>query len=300
MMEKERKHPDGEPRLGTEPCIAAENLSAELDGEYHFSAAEQDHLKHCRHCRSLYESYRVIDDAVTRSLTVKCPAAASERIRRRVNRQLDALAPMNAHKPIRFSALAARVAAGVVLAAMAGYLIFVDNPYSDELEEPARPLPSASVEVRPEQTAVFPDTSPAGVDVRHVRPTATGTDSVQFMDPESAPVKAEHVAVIPQTVRQVWLFDPAWKDGRLEKSFRSALGKTEIPLQNVRLTLTEDGAYRTNLTLTRYQAVVLNRQLAGLGLQLISAVQPQPEQKLFAGTGRETVAYEAVFIPRGR
>ena len=83
MMEKDRKHSDGEPRLGAEPCIAAENLSAELDGEYHFSAAEQEHLEHCPHCRSLYDSYRLIDDAVTRSLTVNCPAAASERIRRR-------------------------------------------------------------------------------------------------------------------------------------------------------------------------------------------------------------------------
>ena len=295
MMEKDRKHSDGEPRLGAEPCIAAENLSAELDGEYHFSAAELEHLEHCPHCRSLYDSYRLIDDAVTRSLTVNCPAAASERIRRRVNRQLDALAPMQAHKPIRFSALAARVAAGVILAAMAGYLIFVDNPYSGELEDTARPLPSASVEVRPDTAS---DASPAAVDVRYVRPTATGTDSVQFMDPASAPVKSELVAVIPPSVKQVWLFEPAWKDGRLEKNFRSALEKAEIPGKNVRLTLTEDGAFRTDLNLTRYQAVALNRQLAGLGLHLISAVQPQPEQKLFAGTGREPVAYEAVFIPR--
>ncbi|MBO4648677.1 MAG: hypothetical protein J5806_11045 [Lentisphaeria bacterium] len=293
MMEKERKHPDGEPRFGAEPCIAAENLSAELDGEYHFSSAEQEHLAHCPHCRSLYESYRVIDDAVTRSLTVNCPAAASERIRRRVNRQLDALAPMHAHKPIRFSALAARVAAGVVLAAMVGYLIFVDNPYSEELDDTARPLPTAAVEVHPEP-------APAAVDVRHVRPIATGTDAVQFMDPASVPAKSESVAVIPQSVKQVWLFEPAWKDGRLEKNFLAALEKAGIPRENVSLTPADDGAFRANLNLTRYQSVVLNRQLAGLGLQLISADQPQPEQKLFAGTGREAVFYEAVFIPRTR
>ena len=103
---------------------------------------------------------------------------------------------------------------------------------------------------------------------------------------------------IPQSVKQVWLFEPAWKDGRLEKNFLSALEKAEIPRKDVSLAPAEDGAFRTSLNLTRYQAVVLNRQLAGLGLKLISSVQPQPEQKLFAGTGREAVLYEAVFIPR--
>ena len=132
-------------------CLSVENLSAELDGEYVFSPEEQAHLQNCPRCRSLYESYRVIDDAVTRSLMVNCPKAACVRIRNGVNRGLDMLDPGHAHEPIRFSALAAKIAAVIVIAALAGYLIFMDNPYSGELAETGmRPVPTVPSEVRSE------------------------------------------------------------------------------------------------------------------------------------------------------
>ena len=281
-------------------CISVENLSAELDGEYHFSPDEQVHLAHCPRCRKLYESYRIVDDAVTRSLGVNCPRAACNRIRKNVNRRLDQLAPMSAHEPIRFSALVARVAAVAVIAAMAGYLIFIDNPYSDELEKVC-PQPSASAEVRPEQPAAdFPNGFSGGVDVRNLRLAATGdSPSIRFLESAAAPVKAENAVLIPNAVKHVWLFDPSWKADSVEKLFRSAVEKSNIPLQNVRISPAEEGAFRARLTLSRYQSVMLTRQLALRNFQLISPVQPQPEQKLFAGTGRETVEYEAVFLPRG-
>ena len=298
MKEKVSKFPENP--FPARPCIPAENLSAELDGEYHFSPEERDHLAHCNRCRSLYESYRVIDDAVSRSLTVNCPSAAAARIRKQVNRRLDSLAPMQAHGPIRFSALAARVAAVLVIAVMVGYLILIDNPYSGELEKPVRPLPAASQEVRPEPSSSDPAGLSASVDVRRLQLTAAGSDSVRFMDPASAPVKADHIAVIPPEVKQVWIYEPSWKDGRLEKLFRTVLELSGIPLKNVRIEWTGSSVLRAGMNLNRRQAAVLNRQLAGAGLQLISSVQPQPEQKLFAGTGLEAVAYEAVFIPRGK
>ena len=131
MMEKKTDRSAGRP--GT--CIPPENLSAELDGEYEFSAEERTHLEQCPRCRDLYASYRVIDDAVSRVMTVNCSAAAVRRIRKNVNRELDQMAPMRSHEHIRFYALAARVAAAVVIAAMAFYLIFIDSPYSDDPDD---------------------------------------------------------------------------------------------------------------------------------------------------------------------
>lgn len=283
-------------------CLSIENLSAELDGEYHFSQEEQQHLAHCDRCRNLYESFRVIDDAVTRSLMVNCPRAAAYRIRKNVNRRLDCLAPMNAHRPIRFSALAARVAAVVVFAAMAGYLIFIDNPYFDEpAEMPGNDPVSAAVE-KPERPQ-WPDRSPLfpeGVDIRNLRLAAAGEPAAfRFMEPAAAPVKAEHAAVIPAAVKQIWLFNPGRKTEQTEKSLRTALEKAGIQLHQVRIAVTPERGLRVNLQMSRRQCVMLTRQLAAEQFQLVSPIQPQPEQRLFAGTGEEPVEYEAVLLPRG-
>ena len=282
-------------------CLPAENLSAELDGEYVFTPEEQAHLQNCPRCRSLYESYRVIDDAVTRSLMVNCPKSACVRIREGVERELDRVAPR--HEPIRFAPLAAKIAAVIAIAALAGYLIFVDTPYPVEpAETPIRPVPAVSTEeVRPGPAAQAVSEIPAGVDIRNLQLTAAGDSlPVQFLEPSSAKVKAEDVALIPDRVKHVWLADPAWKTGQLEKLLRSGLSEAGIPLKNVQINLSDKDGLRAKMLLTRRQAAVLTSCLAAHKLKLVSPDQPQPEQKLFAGTGNETLEYEAVMIPRGK
>ena len=281
-------------------CLSLGNLSAELDGEYHFSPAEQQHLAHCERCRNLYESFRVIDDAVTRSLAVNCPRDAAFRIRKNVNRRLDRLAPMNEHRPIRFTALAAKAAAAVVFAAMAGYLIFIDNPYFDKTPDPQASMPSAAAvkKTAPAEKELAP-LLPSGVDIRNLRLAAAGEPAAfRFIEPDAAPVKAENAAVISAAVKHVWLFDSARK-AQTESLLRNALEKAGIPLEQVRIAVTPERGLRVNLQLTRQQCVMLTRLLAAQKFQLVSPVQPQPEQQLFAGTGREPVEYEAVLLPRG-
>ena len=285
----------------TQECISAENLSAELDGEYEFTSADRFHLEHCSRCRGLYESYRVIDDAVTRSLMVNCPRAASYRIRRKVNRRLDMEAPLHTHAHIRFSALAARVAAAVVIAAMAGYLIFIDNPYSDDLSGQPELPPVTAASPAPSAVSASEGTAgvlPGSVEISNLRLAATGeADPVRFLESAASPVKAEHVAVIPEEVKHVWIFDPAWKSERVEKIFRSGLEKAGIALKDVQLSWSDADGLRAHMRLTRSQTVELTRFLTLQNLQLISPVQPQPEQHLFAGRGDEPVVYEAVFVP---
>ena len=301
MNSKEKNSPDPN-TIRSQNCISAENLSAELDGEYHFSPDEKVHLAHCDRCRSLYESYRVIDDAVSRSLMVNCPVPAAYRIRKNVNRKLDQLAPMKSHEPIRFFALAARVAAAVAIAVIAGYLIFIDNPYSSELaEDPVRPVTPVRTQAGPEKTSGFAAVYPGSVDIRNLRLAAVGDSSpVRFMDQAEPEVKASHVALIPDSVKHVWLYPSALKTGEIETLFRSALKTIGIPLKDVKIELTDSGSIRALVNLSRRQSVMLARLLAGAELQLISSGQPQPEQQLFAGTGDENVEYEAVFLPQGK
>lgn len=300
MNSKEKNGPD-QNTVRMQDCISASNLSAELDGEYHFSPGEKAHLEHCARCRSLYESYRVIDDAVTRSLMVNCPAPAAYRIRKSVNRKLDQLAPMKTHDPIRFSALAARVAAVAAVALMAGYLIFIDNPYSSELaDDPVRPVTQVKTKTEPDNTSDLPG-YPGSVDIRNLRLAAAGDSGpVRFMNQTEPEARARHVALIPDSVKHVWLYNPACKPGQIENLFRSALENTGIPLKNVKIELADRNAIRAAVNLSRRQSVILTRLLAGQKLRLTSSVQPQPEQQLFAGTGDENVEYEAVFLPQGK
>ncbi len=301
MKEKEHDSRKTEQVLPGPECLSIGNLSAELDGEYHFSPEEQQHLAHCDRCRNLYESFRVTDDAVSKSLAVNCPRDAAYRIRKNVNRRLDSLTPMNEHRPIRFSALVAKVAAMVVFAAMAGYLIFIDNPYFDDAPETAAPVPSAAVvkTPAPEEKELAP-LLPVGVDIRNLRLAAAGEPAAfRFIEPDDVPVKAENAAVIPPAVKHVWQFNSAWKTERTETLVRDALKKAGIPLDQVRIAVTSERGLRVNLQLTRQQCVLLTRLLAARQFQLVSPTQPQPEQRLFAGTGREPVEYEAVLLPRG-
>lgn len=301
MNSKEKNSPD-QNTVRMQDCISASNLSAELDGEYHFSPAEKAHLEHCGRCRSLYESYRVIDDAVTRSLMVNCPAPAAYRIRKNVNRRLDQLAPMKTHEPIRFSALAARVAAVAAIAVMAGYLIFIDNPFSSELtDDPVRPVTPVKTQAAQEKTPDFAAGYPGSVDIRNLRLAAAGDSGpVRFMNPAEPEVKARHVALIPDSVKHVWLYTPSLEPGQIENIFSSALKNIGISLKNVKIELTGENSIRASMNLTRRQSVLLTRLLAGQNLRLTSSTQPQPEQQLFAGTGDENVEYEAVFLPQGK
>ena len=188
-----------------------------------------------------------------------------------------------------------------VFAAMAGYLIFIDNPYFDEPSDVPCPAPASAAAKRNipagnEASSLYP----GGVDIRNLRLAAAGDPAAfRFTEPAAASVKAEHAAEIPETVKHVWLFNSAGKTDTIEKPFRNALETAGIPLDQVRISVTPERGLRVNLQLTRRQCVMLTRQLAAQQFQLVSPTQPQPEQHLFAGTGEELVEYEAVLLPRG-
>ncbi|MBQ9336545.1 MAG: zf-HC2 domain-containing protein [Lentisphaeria bacterium] len=280
-------------------CIRPENLSAELDGEYEFSPEERAHLEQCPRCRGLYASYRLIDDAVSKVMTVDCSAVAARRIRKNVDRELDRTEPERKHGPISFYSIAAKVAAAAVIAVTAFYLVFMDTSDPDDSDEPAAELPTRELAVRtPEKDGAKPVSGslPAGVDVSHIRLSAVGGDpGFRFTDP-AAENRAGQIGVIPEAVKHVWLTDPGWETARTERVFRSCLRQAGIPLDPVRVKLSPDGSLRAVMKISRYAAADLTCRLAAEGLQLVSKVQPQPEQSLFAGSGREPVEYEAVFL----
>lgn len=301
-MEKKKKSAESVKKIR---CISPENLSAELDGEYTFTAAEKQHLEICRKCKDLYESYKIIDDAASHSLNVKVPQLTIDRIHKNLRHCLNIPDPSQEKHPFHFLAWAGRIAATVVLVGAAAYLFLNDRHFS----KPKTSVPVAEAPLTlPESNSslnTVSDSQPGftgGVDIRNLQLAATGeTNPVEFAGNNTGKQsKPDRIALIPARVKHVWLFDSSKKNTDIESLFRNALLKAKIPLKDIKLKIGSDGALHADLELTRYQAVCLVRELAAKKLQLVSPEQPQPEQKLFAGSGRELLDYQIVLMPHGK
>ena len=298
-MNEQENRPGRDCRIRTDrsECLPIEKLSAELDGEYHFCPEEKAHLKQCPKCRGLHESYRLLDDAVSNALSINCPAAAARRIRKSVNRQLGFQEPEQFRHPAWYSTWQVRAAAIAVSGVAAGYLLL--SAFNPETPKSNPPAMIAGTQEKTNFPMIY-SSGFGGVDMRHLRLTTAGNASVIRFTENEPKVKAERIAVIPPNVKHIWLFDPGWTPEKTEKTFRSVMEKAGIPLNGVILARLPDRGMRITMNLTRYQLVMLTRQLAENRLTLVSPAQPQPEQKLFAGTGKEKVNCEIVLIPRGK
>ena len=276
-------------------CLSPEDLSAALDGEHSFTPEELLHLEHCKKCKELYESYKLLDDVLSHTLDIKCPAASMKRIRQKVayNTGRGSSLPDEEKKGFDFIAWGFRVAAMLVLFGAAGYLIWKDYTSTRESKTSYADVPvsapsSGGAELVPAsagrgvlsgEPAVF-----GGVDIRDLNLISSGTShATEFVDPAAVQPRSatgRRVELIPKEVN------------------RSALEKAALPLNRIKFDLSKDGTLRADLELTRLQAVQLVRALASRKLMLLNSAQPQPEQRFFAGTGKEPVHYKVLFIAR--
>lgn len=299
-----RKGSPGPVKVLTEDqmCITPEKISAQLDGEEEFSEAEKRHIRKCKKCHALRESFKVLDDAVSKALESECPPAAQFRIRKKVSRHIHRNLPIAKRPAFRYTGWAMRAAAVIALFLMAWYLVYVDNPFSTDPSHIAATPPEEIQNVVP--SALSPAPSPYqnfignSVDVRNTRFASTDSaqPAIRFTDEKQPVAKAEKIALIPSRIKHVWVY--SIKPAEAEKLLRTAVEKANISLKGIKLDMDQKGEIRLRLEMNRYQAVMLTRELASKSLQLLSSQQPQPEQKLFAGSGREVVKCELVLIPR--
>lgn len=296
-------------------CLSPEKLSAQLDGEYVFSPEEEQHLAECRRCSDYYRSCKILNEKLSAALDVDCPGNALERIRKSVadqtwkrEKQQKRIIPFG-----KIVNVFLRTAATVLLVGCVSAILLRDTPtgedilaflsFSPETKQdkiviyPPISNSSATLSVAPEPYKSF---NKGGIDIRQTRPVAAGEMlPIEFMGRKQSE-KPEMVALIQPQVKHVWLTASGMDPVTLEKDFREILNSLSIPLNNVKLSVTPEGTLRVNAEMNRYQLVLLVRSLAARGLQLVSGVQPQPEQKLFSGSGREISEYEAVLMPGGK
>lgn len=290
-------------RKTAESCILPENLSAALDGEYHFSENEKKHLEKCSRCKTLYESYKIIDDAASGALDVPFPDQTAKRIRKQVHAAVGLKLVDQEAKPIRFWTWTARIAAALVLFGLVGYFVFQgqkspNKAPADLYADAPLAAPGTSAELSP---APAPYSGFSGaVDIRELQPVALGENksTFEFMKKEEAQKNhSTSVVLIPSKLKHVWLYKKGMPSSGIENIFRKALLQTGIPLKEVKIAIDSEGVLRAQLELTRYQSVRLVNMLHKQNLRLISPDQPQPEQKYFSGTGHELLDYEIVLMP---
>ena len=281
-------------------CIAPENLSAWIDGEYELTPEEREHLEHCERCSSLRKSYQSVTDALKKALDVECPENLAERLVLGVREKLKAESPAFSAGAHHYWAWTARIAAMLVLLGLIGYFVYQDDGIAGRKKNKNTEPEVVTVAPRAGETQLRPVPGVSfrgGVDIGNTRFTATG-DSVTFSD-ASLP-QVERLARIEPKVRQVWIYGKDGSPAGIERTLRTLCGKFGIPLSRVRMNVAP-GSSELNavLQVTSYQAAMLARALKDAGYQLVSPAQPQPEQTRFIGTGREMVEYSLVFAPKG-
>lgn len=281
-------------------CIAPENLSAWIDGEYELTPAERGHLEHCEHCSALRQSYLAMSDALRKALDVECPDDLGVRlvlgVREKLEKEKEESSAPDGH---HYWAWTARIAAMLVLLGLIGHFAFKDGGIAGK----RKPAPPEVVTVAPHpgEAQLQPASGVflrGGVDIGNTRFTATDDPPVTFSDASLAQV--EKLARIEPKVRQVWIYDKGSSPADIERTLRTQCGKLGIPLSGVRMNVAP-GSSELNAVfqVTSYQAAMLSRALKDAGYLLVSPAQPQPEQTRFIGTGREAVEYSLVFAPKG-
>ena len=276
-------------------CIAPENISALIDGEYRLTPAEEEHLKACAECADRLRTYRELTASVKKALNVPCPVALSERLVQGVNEKLNRSAQRELAGKQYFWSRISRVAAILILGGLIGYfLVKGDGPRypkpgsgvsSEQAVSPQRFVPA---ELQPVQ----------GIDIVHAMPVGVNPVPVTFTD--HASVQSEQFARIEPTVRQIWMYDKKnTAPADVERTLRMLMEKLRIPAAAVKMNLSSGRSeLNAEFHITSYQTVLLARALKDAGYSLVSSAQPQPEQTRFFGSGRERTTYTLSFLPK--
>ena len=211
-------------------CIAPENLSAWIDGEYELTPAERGHLEHCEHCSALRQSYLAMSDALRTALEVECPDDLGERlvlgVREKLEKEKEGSSAPDGH---HYWAWTARIAAMLVLLGLIGHFAFRDGGIAGK----RKPAPPEVVTVAPQpgETQLQPASGVflrGGVDIGKTRFAAAGDTPVTFSDASLAQV--EKLARIEPKVRQVWIYEKGSSPAEIERTLRAQCGKLGIPL----------------------------------------------------------------------
>ena len=271
-------------------CPGFEELSAYFDGELDSSSLEYKHIATCKNCRDELEAFQKVSDAIKQEFLAEVPDGFANKIIIGIKKREEENSVL---KPFPLKALM-RVAALVIISS----LIILDlipreknnetlQPQQKELE-PLVFLNRSTLSNHLTSVQSAPSRSYAAgahnaIDIRKMVNVSTGNMPSELI---SLPFdNSKKIAQIPLEVHQVWSVDSL---PIAQKQIMQLIPSARFARGNKSITM------RANLTKKNLAEFV--RHFKGEGVRLLSPVQPQPEQRVFAGNQNKKVDYSATLV----
>jgi len=293
-------------------CLGDELLNLAIDGEYAFSDSEREHLETCEACRQRYGELRKLDRLLCEHWEIPGEKFSAAAVRFSVQRKLAEQRRTSASRAFRPMA----AAAGIMLVAGAVLLfngkLLPPNPIPSAVETAEAPIalsaaPTAGVKVFP-----YYATRPSAVDrvgfgpsVRVGNEEAMPLGSLVPVDSSRSNVMFNYLtnlvassrqtpAAVDSDVSHIWVADKA---SNPEAVLPQLLGQCGIDAAALSVTPLEAGGFEATANMTKAQLLRFVRAASGVGWELISPQQPQPESVIAAPEQDKPVRYSFKLIP---
>lgn len=296
------------------PDIAV--LSAFYDGETDLDSMLSRHLETCCHCRNQLRQMGEIDRMLKQRVATGMRYYNAERIKAQVHHQLTAQRKLRIWK---WTNRALPLAASFMLG-MAVWQVFqlspstnTANPQVDSVTTDQTAAETAALEQlaldwpyyvnMPGNNALtdsalygpaLPYAEMLPINTQPGSPVSTTTASMapELENSWALSQAARNPVAIADQVQQVWVINNVES---MESFLKTELEKVNVKPENVSIRRTDKGI-SLELNLTKRELVLLVRNCHAAGAELLTPVQPQPEQESFRGNASDKVAYQAHFV----
>ncbi|MFZ2654360.1 MAG: hypothetical protein WAX69_05550 [Victivallales bacterium] len=290
-MNKEKKSRD--PKL---ECPGHDDVSAHFDGKLEKGSPESNHIGSCPECQAKLKDFASIAGILDRRSRAKLPDNFPEhmlhKVRTRISTEKNPVMPFY---PVQFMKAAA------VFLIIAVIFVYVKNS-SDEkpllAKAPIRSSPPAALLAAvPERPSTEKAGRPGEIQLQALRDVSTSPD-IRFMNFTSPKESlTEKPVSIPVAVSHVWV---AGNIRNAVEKARYCLVQSGIPGESIKFSSDGKGTSTLTIDMNKKQLSSFVKLFAKDGFELLSPVQPQPEQNIFFGEAGDQVGYELKIVSGNR
>ena len=275
-------------------CPEHEVLCAYFDGELDKGTPESVHIASCKLCQEKLDDFRKMGEAISKTFSNKAPADFPETMLKKVRTKISA--EKNPVIPFYLFQLMKAAAIFLLITCVFIYVKNSSETRSSVVADETIHLspPAQIVSTVPERTQDKPPIGyPSGqIQLRDMRDVSTSPD-VRFLDLAQSGNLTEKPVAIPDMVTHVWTATNT--DTAIAKA-RECLAKSGVSANSIRFSKAGDGMVSSEIRLDKKQLSSFVRLYAKDGFELLSPMQPQPEQNVFYGNADDPVGYELKIV----
>lgn len=281
-------------------CPDNETLSAFVDGMISPDSDEAGHISSCQHCSNKIAAYKKISLKLKEELSNSVDKHFLERLKSSVRDRIEE----DYKRVIPFHILLARAA--IVFLAITASILYVKNlfDYKKDIQHRISAAQS-SVNVKPTDSSV---SKTGDIPINETAKSADNTDTKDYMegtlalndmrsvstDGKSGEInfsdksKDGKPAQIPRVVHHVWVVKNVEEaSAKLSDLVKQTSTREKLVTRKIK----EEKTKCAVKGIDKISLVKLVRQLSSEGYQLLTPVQPQPENSIFEGKPEDPVKY---------